>query len=316
MGANGGVIPSNIGLDGRIGGACDGKWYGGTYGWGFTVRVPQTGKMQDRNRVHCAFIGFMNAYLLTGDDRYLEPWRKQADVINAKGKMVDGRPMTPRMFGDDGWYSFAPGPYRLNGLELYYLSMKPRDRPAAAGNPWLAYLEGNDPCYPARALRGDLSAVRHCVEGMRRDTTSPDTRLADDPMPYDPARLSSLIELMEGGPHIERLASVLHCRLRYFDPAARRAGVPEDVAALVESMTADGVTVSLVNVSQVAERTVLVQAGAYAEHRFRSVSTDAGETPLDGTTFAVRLEPGCGVRLKVAMSRFVNPPTLSAPWNR
>lgn len=31
--ANGGVIPSNIGLDGTIGGAADGKWYGGACEW-------------------------------------------------------------------------------------------------------------------------------------------------------------------------------------------------------------------------------------------------------------------------------------------
>ena len=43
MQENGGLIPSNVGLDGQIGSAADGKWYGGVYGWGFTVIVPQTG---------------------------------------------------------------------------------------------------------------------------------------------------------------------------------------------------------------------------------------------------------------------------------
>ena len=33
---NGGIVPSNIGLDGTIGGECDGKWWGGVYGWGFS----------------------------------------------------------------------------------------------------------------------------------------------------------------------------------------------------------------------------------------------------------------------------------------
>ena len=32
---NGGNIPTNIGLDGSIGGQWDGKWYGGVYGWNF-----------------------------------------------------------------------------------------------------------------------------------------------------------------------------------------------------------------------------------------------------------------------------------------
>src|SRR5215510_9507110 len=65
--ANGNIIPSNVGLDGKIGGETGGKWYGGTYGWGFTVKVPQTGEMTNRNRVPWSFIGFMNAYLLTRD---------------------------------------------------------------------------------------------------------------------------------------------------------------------------------------------------------------------------------------------------------
>ena len=34
MADNGGIIPSNIGLDGKIGGGSEGKWYGGVYGWG------------------------------------------------------------------------------------------------------------------------------------------------------------------------------------------------------------------------------------------------------------------------------------------
>ena len=50
--ANGGIIPTNIGLDGKIGGAGGGKWYGGVYGWGFTVNVPQTGELAHRNSHH------------------------------------------------------------------------------------------------------------------------------------------------------------------------------------------------------------------------------------------------------------------------
>ena len=96
---NGYIIPSNIGLDGTIGGETEGKWYGGVYGWGFTVVVPQDGTLANRITVHQGFTGFMNAYLLTGDDKYLEPWRRQIDAINAQGKMVKGKKMYPRMYG-------------------------------------------------------------------------------------------------------------------------------------------------------------------------------------------------------------------------
>src|SRR5436190_16118618 len=35
MNKNNGVVPSKIGLDGKIGGD-DGKWWGNAYGWGFS----------------------------------------------------------------------------------------------------------------------------------------------------------------------------------------------------------------------------------------------------------------------------------------
>ena len=69
---------------------------------------------------------------------------------------------------------------------------------------------------------------------MRKDTTTPDTRLADDPLKFNPASVDSLIELALGGLPPKNRGKLLMCRLRYFDPARRRAGLPEDVAALID----------------------------------------------------------------------------------
>ena len=125
---NDGIIPSNIGLDGTIGGETDGKWYGGCYGWAFTVEVPQDGSLVHRNTHHLGFTGFMNAYMLTGDNKYLEPWRIQTDKINDQGKLIDGKMMYPRMYGDQGWYHHLPEKYNYNAVEICYLSMNPKDR--------------------------------------------------------------------------------------------------------------------------------------------------------------------------------------------
>ena len=54
----------------------------------------------------------------------------------------------------------------------------------------------------------------------------------------------------------------------------RRAGLPEDVGALVEKLDADAATLVLVNVDAVEPRTVVVQAGGYGEHRFDSVEIE------------------------------------------
>jgi len=323
--ANNGILPSKVGLDGRIGGP-EGKWYNGVYGWAFSPVVPQTGKREDRNRVPRSVVAFMNAYLLTGDDKYLEVWRRQNAVINAQARTIDGKLQTPRMYGDKGWYGYAPGPYRLNGLEIWYLSMKPADRARAGDDPWLDYLEGRNPSFPVQALREDLERVRARVQAQRNDKTTPDTRLADNALDINPASVTSLIHLMEGGIHIARPTwsstspptggAPLFARLRYFDPAAQRAGIPPDVAALVERMSDDSATVVLVNVNQSVARTVTIQAGAYGEHQILSVASDTGRHPVNAPSFTIRIEPGAGARLTLAMRRFVNQPTLDFPWRR
>ena len=337
---NGGIIPSNIGLDGKPGGTAGGKWYGGVYGWGFSVKkIPLDGTLAHRNTVHLGFTGFMNAYFLTGDDRWLEPWRVQMDKINSQAKVVDGKKVYPRMHGDQGWYHFLPEPYNYNALEIYYLSMKPNDlrrlMPDQGANPaklsqtgyrdnvqfrrennWLRYLLGKNPGHPEAALRADFARLRDRVKAMRADKTTPDTRLADDPMKYNPASVSSLIQLMLGGIHPGHRGSILHCRLRYFDPLKRRAGVPADVAALVEKLTDDEVTVTLVNTHQLAPGQLLVQAGGYAEHQFLSVTTAGKTRPVNATTLPIRLAPGAGARLTLKMKRYANSPTLTYPWDR
>jgi hypothetical protein len=120
---------------------------------------------------------------------------------------------------------------------------------------------------------------------------------------------------MLGGLPPGNTAAALHSRLRYFDPVRRRAGVPEDVGALVEELTADSVTVTIVNLHQTAERRVVVQGGAYAEHRFTEAEVEGRKTPLEGAHFTLRLGPGAGARLRLLVKRYANQPTLAFPWD-
>jgi hypothetical protein len=112
------------------------------------------------------------------------------------------------------------------------------------------------------------------------------------------------------------MSSILHCRMRYFDPLTRRAGVPEDVAALVEKLGADSAELTLVNIDQVRPRAVTVQSGGYAEHRFVSVSVNGKDHQIDDTHFTVQLAPGAGCKIIAKMQRYVNQPTLMFPWDR
>src|SRR5207247_4959742 len=143
---NGGVIPTKVGLDGKIGGP-EGKWYGGTYGWGFTVTVPQSGAKAHRNMHHLGLVGFANAYLMTGDVRYLDGWAKQIDLINGKAKQDNGKTVYPHMYGDKGWYHFTAEPYRHGAREIHYLVGRDADRKRVGPWGWLSWLEGKDAGY-------------------------------------------------------------------------------------------------------------------------------------------------------------------------
>jgi hypothetical protein len=326
---NGGVLPSHVDLQGRIGGS-KGEWYASVYGWGFSPVVPQTGKREDRNRVPRAVVAFMNAYLLTGDDRYLQVWRTQNDVINAQARTIDGVSQSPTMYGKRpdgtvGWYGYKPGPYRANALEIWYLSMREEDfRRADTDHPWVRYLRGSNPGYPVQAMHEALETVRVRMDYLQNaDKTTPQTRLADALLDYNPAVVAPLIHLMCGGIHVARPpwsttspnqgGAPLYARLRYFDPERRRAGLPPDVAVLVSQLTDTSVTVTLVNLDPVKSRRVTIQSGAYGEHQFTGVQFTAKALPLDERHFTVDLAPGSGGTLTFGMRRHVNPPTLDTP---
>ena len=321
----GGMIPTNVGLDGKIGGEYDGQWWKGTYGWNFTIFDGEIEKIAHRNTVTAgSWPGFSNAYLLTGDTSYIDVLRKQTDLIYAQKKIVDGKITLPTMYGDPRGYKYNGKPewyqWRANQpidrlTEIYLWSMDRKDLERIPIEGWIGFLEGKDPGYPERALQKDFAAIRRKIQMINEDQTTPDTRLADYLQGLNPAQTNALSNLMLGGYFAGNIWT-LHSRVRYFDPVARRSGVPEGVAALVEKMSSDSVTLTLVNVNQTQARPVLVQAGGYGEHQFDSVTVNGKTTRIDHPYVTVSLEPGSGSRLTFRMSRYVNQPTLAQPWDR
>jgi hypothetical protein len=108
----------------------------------------------------------------------------------------------------------------------------------------------------------------------------------------------------------------LHCRVRWFDPVQRRAGVPDDVAVLVDGMKDDEFSLTIVNLSPTAERDVVMQGGAYGEHLLTQINADGIDVKVDSPVVDIRLAPGAGHRLTVKTQRYACQPTLQFPWNR
>ena len=322
---NGGTFPTNIGLDGSIGGEWDGKWWGGVYGWNFRPKSEDGSDNPAQNMVMRGVqIGFGIALMLTADQKYVDTMRTQIDNLHAQGKIIDGKLKIPHKYGDDGWYAYLAKRERPDGnvnfwflpesTDIYLWSQKSSDLPWVADEPWIRYLQGEDPGYPMQAMARDRDSIRTTVERIRTDTLTEDTRSSGD-MP-DPVSITSLLQLMLGAPYPGGGGNVIHSQVRYFDPGRQRPGLPADVAALVDSIRPDGVTLTLVNTNPVSARKVIVQTGAYAEHDAVTVTAGDREIEIADSHFTVDLKPGAGERLSIRMKRFVNTPTFRFPWDR
>jgi hypothetical protein len=322
MKQNNGIIPTFVDLDGKVGGP-DGKWWGSAYGWGFSPVNPVTNKRENRNRMERPIIGLNNALLLTGDQKYVDAWRTMTDAINANARTVDGKTQYPTMYGLDlqanpkstkaGWYGWRDRPWNVGALEVWYFSQKADDLARVPSNPWLEYLQGRNASYPETAMAEDLATIKRRVEGIRKDQSKPDKRLADNMLDLNPVTTTALIQLTQGGMEPDRRGNLVNSRLRYFDPARKRAGLPEDVAALVSEMTDTATGVTLVNVGS-SPRQVIVQGGAYGEHVIESVDWNGKTTPVGKPNFTVTLNPGAGGKLTLKMKRYSADPTVKFPF--
>ena len=119
------------------------------------------------------------------------------------------------------------------------------------------------------------------MEMIRTDQTTADSRLADYLLDLNPATTDGLTNLALGGYFARGRIWVLHSRFRYFDPVKRRAGLPEDVGALVEKLGADSAVLALVNLNPIEPRDIVVQAGGYGEHRFDGVTIDGTDDGIE-----------------------------------
>jgi hypothetical protein len=342
----GGNIPTNVGLDGKPGGEYNGQWWKGTYGWNFTIYDGELEQIAHRNNFSAgSWPGFGNALLLSGDQSFVDVLRRQMDNIYAQKKVENGKVMLPQMYGDPrgykyngppSWYLYANRLHTDRLMEIYLWSMNPKDlerlpvatkfeargeRGGGYGEPdrgaaFLGYLEGKLPDYPEKVLQSDLGRVRRRVEMIRTDQTTADSRLADYLLDYNPVTTNGLVNLTLGGYFSSGRIWVLHSRFRYFDAVKRRAGLPEDVGALVDKLGADSASVTLVNVNPLEAREVVVQGGGYGEHRFESVTVNGKTTTFRGPVVTVRLEAGAGAKLEFQMTRYANRPTFAFPWDR
>jgi hypothetical protein len=343
-----------------------GGWYGWTWphGWHSLGRAvtgaAELAALLDRDRSHLDLprsqLEELEARAVERDGETHLPYR-----YGGSGPYPRARGQTPDEDADAGgvgdvketddgagWFDYEPAEPGTT-VHLWYASGERRDRERAArlrtaehsaatglatdlkdfgGNeyPWLAYLDGEYPDYPAEILAHGLEHVRERVAAIETDD--------QDPATYDdyylarrnPVTTEALVQLTWGAPQEVYNGGLPLATVRHFDPERGRPGLPPDVAALVTRVAETGATLELVNTGD-AERTATVQAGCYAEHRFGTVGVADGDegggdggpgsgVAVDGPAFDVALPPRSRVELTCDLERFVRDPTYAFPWDR
>ena len=324
-------MPDNIGPTGEIGERMNGKWWGGYYGWRWPHGV--------MNILESTLIAGCNATLLTGDPSWLDLHRSQIDLLWSLREERAGEIVVPAKYGDQGWFDYRP-PRLSNYVRLYFMSrsgedlarLEERFPPQAhweeqrhlgksgsfSPEDWFAYVEGKNPGFPDQVLDDTYRGICQRMDRIDADDDNVEEWDVHHWQNLNPVVPEGLIQMSMGTPAAVYHGGLLHASVRYFDPLRRRPGLAEHVAALVERITPDGILLTLVNTDPLEEREILVQAGAFGEHKFTAVKVENGsgvphEMVVDSKYLRVALGPSAQARLDVGLERFAYRPSYEFP---
>ncbi|MCS0500094.1 hypothetical protein [Protaetiibacter mangrovi] len=349
--ALGGTLPDNVGPDGTVGELLGGRWYGGHYGWTWPHGINSVGTAAVVATQNAVLIGGGTSFQELGRT----PLRMAVDqarvAIPAEQAMsfperwkerlgprwVEPTLLVPLRHGEHGWFDFQPMRTALS-FGMWHLTGDERDRlqlddleagssypwtdvdvfrskeEAGHEEPWLVYLDGRNPDYPRRVLDAALAVVADRLARIRASSgeVGADFNLWQQ---LSPVVTEALMQLTWGAPQVLYNGGLPQARVRYFDPAARRPGLPPGVAALVTSIDPDRFRVEIVNTEQTA-RSVVVQAGAFAQHAVREAAVNGSAVPHGRSELWLDL-PGRGVAvLELRLDLNANPPTAASPFSR
>jgi hypothetical protein len=347
----GGVIPDNTDLRGRPGGSRDGQWWGGFFGWtgryslhmipgscSVAAECAQlvTGDDTYLDLLRSQLTLLMDKGRTTAEGQLLVPFnygqegwtsyrpmpiRDLAHLWHASMRDDDraliervraGSKFAPlgysRLYHRRDWEAQEPFDW------TYEASVGDRHDNAIAEFPRIAhYITGDNPDWALSILQADWRSSRARLERIRRADRPTEQIFGDALYQYNPVITKGLEQTTMGCPQAIYNGGLLRARVRYFDRDRGRPGLPPDVAALVEEITADRTVVRLVNVG-LDSRSLIVQAGAFGEHRFTDLRAGDVTMTVDRRHLGVDLPPRTSILLELGTDRFVNTPSYSFPW--
>lgn len=324
----GGAVPDNVGPAGQVGELHGGRWYGGAYGWTWPHGLHSVGAVAVIAAMNAALVTGENGAwfdlarapldqvlaeatrgpIRDGDSSMAMTWRQRL------GAEADGDlQLVPYRRGLHGWFDRQPLQLAFPAW-IWWCSGETRDQrrlsrveaecgydwttvhafrdKEEAGHeaPWLSYLAGRNPDYPARALAMALGQVARRMALIRADDPAVDPGDIHRWQRLNPVVTEILVQLTTGAPAALYNGGLQRAGVRYWDADRARPGLPADVAALVEDIDPARIVVHLVNLSNTGERRVTVQAGAFAEDRIDQVVVEELEDGYPGRSRAYRAD--------------------------
>lgn len=373
--ANGGLLPDNVGPNGIVGELMEGKWYGGLYGWTWPHGYYNIGMAATVAGVNSYLITRDPRYLdlprsqydaIAALGEYRDPRTLSMSLrhhwigaLADEDEAMEGQTwVVPYRYGDMGWFDYQPlspiyptAVWAVSQTEEDWQRIE-RIRQAESldwrtvvtfrtkeesghERPWLRFLAGENPDYPLQILQAAYGAVARRLALIEADDEDLRGVYIHHWQELNPVVTEALVQLTLGAPQIVYNGGLLHCSLRYFDAERKRPGLPQDVAALVDHVSAQQVHVTLVNLSPFASRRVVIQAGGFGEHQFTEAAYSARTSDYPGSqkryaappltttteriavnakTLTVELPPATTIRLELGLARHVNQPSYALPW--
>lgn len=323
--ANGGLLPDNVAPDGTVGGLQDGRWWGGHYGWAWPHGLHSVAMSALIGALNAALVTEDDSALdmvRTMLDVVLSEGRRGSvgdSSYSLRGEWIDRLgdaaaregTLVPYRFGRDGWFDY--GPLQLDlPTWIWWWTRSDADRERAeraiaalpagfdpvapfrdkeeAGHEagWLRFLAGDLPDYPERALQMALGQVARRVALMLADGTDADSAHLHFWQRVNPVVTEVLSQLVTGTPQTLYNGGLPFSAIDYADPDRARPGLPEDVAALVESLEPGRISLRLVNTSTTRSRRVRILPGRFSRDRIVSASLtaeDSGTFPGNSGTY-------------------------------
>jgi hypothetical protein len=373
--ANGGVIPDNVGPDGVVGSLLDGRWYGGHYGWSWPHGWYSVGQAATVGALAAAAASGDQSFLdlvrpaldtLIGEG-LVKPFAESDSSIRSKWypqlreDVAVPTFLVPFRRSDRGWFDYNPlmpaVPVALwhhsgdsadlsrladlrkrSGYDWRTVRSFRSKEEAGHEEPWLVFLAGEHPEYPAQILAAAQAQVRH---RLARGRAYRDIDIAEADIHVwqqcNPVVTEALVQLTWGGPQVIYNGGMQQARVRYYDGERQRPGLPDSVAALVSAIDPEATVVDLVNLDPEQDRTVIIQAGAFAEHTIEEVRYTACPDPswmgglyeyghaepvtahkhaeVGGPWLTVRLPASTQVRVTIRLGLRTRIPSYATPFD-